>query len=264
MLVALEQITFAYNREPVLHEITARLPAAALTALVGPNGSGKSTLIKCLNGLLRVQKGRVLLDGCDVQSLKPSERARKVAYVPQTGNRIAPMSVFDAVLLGRKPFSYWKPTSRDLDHTATILEELGLGQIAMRDLRTLSGGQQQRVYMARALNQQPELLLLDEPTANLDLRYQSEILERLHRLTREGITVVMAIHDINQAAWYADQILMLKQGRLFAEGPAASIDEQTVGRLFGVSVRMVRSEGMQYMVPDPGERHHPPGLHRTS
>ena len=258
MLVELEHITFGYTREPVLHDLTTRLPDAALTALVGPNGSGKSTLIKCLNGLLRVQKGRVLLDGCDVQSLRPAERARRVAYVPQTGNRIAPMSVFDAVLLGRKPYSYWKPTSDDLDHTATILEQLGLGQIAMRDLRTLSGGQQQRAYLARALNQQPELLLLDEPTANLDLRYQSEILERLRVLARQGITVVMAIHDINQASWYADQVLMLKQGRLFAEGPPETIDEQTVGSLFGVSVRMVRSQGMQFMVPEPGEQIHPP------
>ncbi|MFO8028250.1 MAG: ABC transporter ATP-binding protein [Cyclonatronaceae bacterium] len=250
MHITLRDITFRYDKDPVLSGIRSEVDRGDLVALVGPNGSGKSTLIKCINGILTVREGDVLIDGTSVRAIPAVERARKMAYVPQTEQKSVPVQVFDAVLLGRKPYIQWRPSRSDYQRTAEILKRLDLEDVAMREVHKLSGGQQQRVFIARALNQQPEILLLDEPTANLDLKYQMETLKLLRDLAGDGITVVIAMHDINMASLFANRVMMLKDGRIFASGGPEIVTVDHVQQLFGVKVRIVHENGTRFIVPD--------------
>ena len=250
MHITLRDITFRYDKDPVLSNIRAEIDRGDLVALVGPNGSGKSTLIKCINGILTVREGDVLIDGISVHTIPAVERARKMAYVPQTEQKSVPVQVFDAVLLGRKPYIQWRPSRSDYERTAEILQRLDLEDVAMREVHKLSGGQQQRVFIARALNQQPEILLLDEPTANLDLKYQMETLGLLRDLAGDGITVVIAMHDINMASLFAGRVMMLKNGTIFASGGPEIVTAEHVEQLFGVKVRIVHENGTRFIVPD--------------
>lgn len=250
MHISLQNLTFRYDRDPVLKEIRVDMDRGDMVALVGPNGSGKSTLIKCINGILPVREGDVLIDGASVRSIPAVQRARLMAYVPQSEQKSVPVQVFDAVLLGRKPYIQWRPSRADLESTAEILRRLDLEDVAMREVHRLSGGQQQRVYIARALNQQPDILLLDEPTANLDLKYQMETLELLRELARDGITVVIAMHDINMASLFASRVVMLKGGAVFANGGPEIVTAEHVEQLFGVKVRVVHDNGTRFIVPD--------------
>ncbi len=249
MNITLRDITFSYDKDPVLNGINAAIEHGDLVALVGPNGSGKSTLIKCINGILAVSEGEVLLDGTNIRTIPTAERARKIAYVPQTEHKAVPMKVFDAVLLGRKPYIFLKPSNSDLEITSGILKQFDLEDVAMRDVHTLSGGQQQRVFIARALNQQPDILLLDEPTANLDLKYQMEILGLLRSLTQQNITIVIAMHDINMASHFANRVVMLKQGSVFASGGREIVTAENVEQLFQVKVRIIYENGTRFIVP---------------
>lgn len=249
MKISFQHISFRYDRVLVLKKITADIEQGELVALVGPNGSGKSTLIKCVNGILKLQEGRILLNGQDIRLCRPVDLARNMAYVPQSESLGGSMSVFDTVLMGRKPYIQWKPASNDIENTARVLSRLELDEVAMRPVRTLSGGQQQRVFIARALNQNPRVLLLDEPTANLDLRYQMEVMDVLRSLTLEGITVIIAMHDINLASAFASRILMLKEGTLFADGGKEIVTAQNVQKLFGVKLQVLRNNGNAFILP---------------
>ena len=250
MTIDLQNIEFAYDQTPVLRQISGRIEQGDFMSLVGPNGSGKSTLIKCLNGILRIQKGNILLNGRDLAEFNPNQLARKMAYVPQTEQKAVPMNVFDAVLIGRKPYIRWKPVKNDLDVTAAILEKLNLESVAMKEVHKLSGGQQQRVFIARALAQEPEVLLLDEPTANLDLKHQVDVLELLRSLTKQGITVIMAMHDINLASIYCRQVMMMKEGELFASGGREIFTKENVEKLYGVKVQTIHENGTVFIVPN--------------
>ncbi|MEX0681428.1 MAG: ABC transporter ATP-binding protein [Balneolales bacterium] len=250
MHITLRNITFCYEKDPVLIGISAEIDRGELVAMVGPNGSGKSTLIKCINGILTVREGNVLIDGTSLQSISSVERARKMAYVPQNEHKSVPVKVFDAVLLGRKPYIQWRPSRSDYDRTAEVLRRLDLEDVAMREVHKLSGGQQQRVFIARALNQEPDILLLDEPTANLDLKYQMEILKLLRDLSCDGITVVIALHDINMASLFASRVVMLKDGSVFASGGSEILTAENVEQLFGVKVSVVHESSTRFIIPD--------------
>ena len=250
MKITIQNIEFSYNGIPTLENIDNNFEKGDFVALVGPNGSGKSTLIKCLNGILKVQKGAVLIDDKTIHSFTPGELAREIAYVPQSENKKVVLTVFDVVLLGRKPYINWKPAGHDLEVAAEILDTLHLEHIAMKDFNKLSGGQQQCVYIARALAQEPDILLLDEPTANLDIKHQVEVLELLKTLSRKGITIVIALHDINVAIRYATKIMMLKEGRLFACGGMETITEKNIENLYDIKVKVFRDNKDVFIVPN--------------
>ena len=251
MDVSLNHISFSYEPgKTVLDRIDTHVAGGEFVALVGPNGSGKSTLIKCLNGILKVDKGEVRLDQTPVHSFSALQIARKVAYVPQTEQKMQPMPVFDTVLMGRKPWIKWRPSAEDLQQTSAVMERLGLQNIAQKQVTQLSGGQQQRVFIARALAQQPRLLLLDEPTANLDLRYQIELLTLLKELAEQGLTIIMAMHDINMAALYCNRLVMMKEGKIFADGGQDIFSAELIEKLYDVRVRVIRQNQTAYIVPD--------------
>src|SRR6056297_1683690 len=218
MKLSIHDITFSYNGWPVLENVSQEIPKGSFVAIVGPNGSGKSTLLRCIDGILKPQKGSVLLEGHDIHHLDRPSRARTFGYVPQESGHTPPATVFDTVLMGRKPYIGWRIREKDKQITNQIIHQLHIEDIAMKDVNKLSGGQRQRVFIARALTQQPEILLLDEPTANLDLRHQLEVLQLLQSVAHQNITTLVAIHDLNLAAQYCSRFIMLKDGKIFASG----------------------------------------------
>jgi len=249
MKINVNQIEFSYNGSQVLNNITTEICSGDLIALVGPNGSGKSTLIKCLNKILQPQKGTVFIDDKHLQYIAPHTLAKQMAYVPQKEYYCNGITVFDTVLTGRKPYINWRPSDQDLDITADILKSLHLESIAMKDISQLSGGQQQMVFIARALAQEPQFLLLDEPTANLDIKHQLEIMELLKQLSDKGLSIIVAIHDINLAVRYANKYMMLKEGQLYAEGGKEIITADHIGTLYQINVKVISENDEFFIVP---------------
>ena len=248
-MIRIRDIEFSYNVAPVLQDVGCNIGTGDFVALVGPNGSGKSTLIKCINGILKINKGEILIDGEAAKSYSPNAMARKVAYVPQNLCRPLSATVFDTVLMGRKPYIDWRPSAKDLDITAEILKLLDIDHLSMNRTTELSGGQRQTVMIARALAQEPEILLLDEPTANLDIRHQMEVLEILKTLSSKKITIVIAIHDINMAVRYADNIMMLKDGKVFFYGSKDKITAENIEALYDIKVEIISVDGVPYIIP---------------
>ncbi|MGM0510536.1 MAG: ABC transporter ATP-binding protein [Thermoplasmatota archaeon] len=244
-------IDFAYNGGPlVLKDVGLELNGGEIVALVGPNGSGKSTLLKCLADFHRPNKGSVRLDGRDITDLSLEEKARKVSYVPQIEKTSFPSTVFDTVLMGRKPYIAWKPSKKDIEIVSGLLEKLGLEKLAMRDINELSGGQRQKVFIARALAQHPDVMLLDEPTSDLDLKHQLEVLDIIKEQTHEGISALIAIHDLNMAVRYSDRIIMLREGEVFASGGMEIITPENIEEVYEVKVYVGEHAGWLTITPD--------------
>lgn len=236
-------LTLAYGDRPVIENLALQIPPGEVTVIVGANGCGKSTLLRALARVLRPQAGTVLLDGGDIRTAHTKDVARRVALLPQSP--IAPdgISVADLVARGRHPhqglFSRW--SAEDDAVVAHALEATGVAGLAARAVDELSGGQRQRVWIALALAQNTDILLLDEPTTFLDLTHQIDVLDLLRDLNHEdGRTIVMVLHDINLAARYADHIIALKDGRVVSCGaPRAVITEETVAEVFGLACRVI-------------------------
>lgn len=259
MILEVAGVEFRYDSRPVLRGVRFALAAGELLAILGPNGVGKTTLLKCINATLRPTGGSVLIEGREVLRSSADEIARRVGYVAQR-TEAARLTVFDAVLLGRRPHLGWRLAERDLRLAAAAVERLGLAPLAMRCIDRLSGGELQKVAIARALVQEPRLLLLDEPTAALDLRNQLEILGLIRQVVSEhAVAAAMTMHDLNQALRAADKFLFLKEGEVYAAGRPAEVTAAMVSAVYGVAVEIHRLGGAPWIVPrDPeparGER----------
>ncbi|OAQ20051.1 ABC transporter ATP-binding protein [Thermosulfurimonas dismutans] len=204
----------------ILQEVNLTLHKGEFVVLLGPNGAGKTTLLKCLLGLYTPTRGEVLVCGRPLKHLTYKERARLLAYVPQSYHPVFPYTVLEFVLLGRTPHLGFlsRPGKRDEIKAREVLRSLGLEALVRRRLTDLSGGERQLVLFARALLQEAPIFLLDEPTANLDLKHQIEVLTTVHRLAGErGLTVVATLHDPNLAFGFADRVVLIKKGRILAE-----------------------------------------------
>lgn len=250
MNLQVNNISFSYkNGFPALKNISFLSQAGDMLAIVGQNGSGKSTLLKCLNRILKINTGSIRLGETPLHSLSPEQLARIIAYIPQTEEYITDLSVFDTVLLGRKPHIRYTPTPQDLETVSRLLTRLELETIAMRPLSTLSGGQQQRVFIARALAQHPKILLLDEPIANLDINHQMKVLKLLQQLADGGMNILLTIHDINMAARFCNNVLMLKQGELFAAGRQSAYTPENIQNLYDIQVDIIRHNDHICIIP---------------
>lgn len=253
--IRVEGLSFSYHR-PILNDITLSLFGGEMTALLGINGAGKSTFLKCLNGFLRPREGSVFLAGTPLKRLNPAERAKILSYVAQTSTP-AYCTVYDAVLVGRKP--HLEKTVSDEDHRVVteILEELKLSDFALRNVSELSGGEYQKTVLARALAQDPEFLLLDEPTSNMDMKNQIEVLQILKHICRKrGIGILVSIHDVNLALRYAERFLLMKDGGIYADGGREVISAESVEAVYGVKSVVHYWEGDAFIVParsDAGE-----------
>lgn len=248
----INNLSFSYNGFAALEDVKLELGLGEVLGIVGPNGSGKSTLLKCMNRILKTKQNSILIDGEDVRRLGLKELAKMMGYVPQSSKNVFPFTVFDVVLMGRRPYIQWSLGDKDKEIVAQILEYLGIGNLAMRYFNELSGGEQQKVIIARALAQQPQMLLLDEPTSSLDIRHQLEILCILRTLTRsKHCSVIVSMHDLNLASRFSDRMLMLKDGRIFAVGtPESVITEENIEAVYGVKSRVTNSVlGMPQVTP---------------
>lgn len=221
-----QHITLSYNSHAVVSDVCLAARAGEVLGLIGPNGAGKTTLLRAMARLLRPRAGTVLLNGADMWTMSSSHVAQRLALAPQTEAGASPLTVEQAVMLGRAPHRGWFLPLSESDHAAVdrALARAGLLALRERPIANLSGGEQRRVVLARALAQEPAILLLDEPTAYLDLRYQTETLELVRDLAhRDGITVVITLHDLNQAALCADRLALLAEGRLLGVGTPESV-----------------------------------------
>jgi iron complex transport system ATP-binding protein len=243
-LLRVDNVSFKYGEQWVLRGIGFEVEKGDFLGIIGPNGSGKTTLLRVIDGILTPQEGAVLLEGTEIGKLRREALARFVAVVPQYSALAFPFSVEEVVLMGRAPhLGRWR-FEGDEDHCIAqkameMTDTLGL---AARDMESLSGGERQRVLIARALAQGPRLMLLDEPTAFLDIRHQVDFFDRIRALNRDGgLTVIAVTHDINLAAYYCDRIILLKDGRIEAAGPVeAVITEEHIRKAYETKVMVDR------------------------
>ncbi len=248
--ITIKNLTFSYNSHKILDDLNLVIENSEVLSLVGPNGSGKTTLLKCIDRILK-PKGSILLDGREMEKMSRQDVARQIGYVPQSSSTPLATTVFDTVLMGRRPHIGWRVGEADLEKVANVLERLHLEDLAMRDFSELSGGQKQKVLIARALAQEPAVLLLDEPTSNLDMLHQLEVMETVSSLVKEkNISAVMAIHDLNLASRFSDKLVMLKDGRVYASGePKALLSESNISRVYGIEAMVMNAMGRPYIVP---------------
>lgn len=231
------QITHAFDGRKVLDDLSIQVPAGSFTIIIGPNGSGKTTLLKLLVGLLPVQKGRIDFMSRPMREYTHRRLARQMAYVSQSAGVEFPFTVSQVVLMGRAPHLgiLGLEGPEDLELARQAMEMTAVSHLAGRRLDQLSGGEQQRVFIARAICQQPRILLLDEPTAALDLAHQVRVMDLMETLkTQRRVTVVMVSHDLNLAAMYADQVLLLGRGKLARMGPPRQVlDFKLLEQIYG-------------------------------
>lgn len=239
-------LTLAYENATIITDLSVSIPASEVTALVGPNGCGKSTLLRGISRLLKPRIGTVTLSAQDIWKLPTKELAKRLGILPQ--GPVAPegLTVHELVAQGRYPHQSWfqQWSLEDERITADALEITGIVEFADRPVDTLSGGQRQRAWIAMTLAQDSDVILLDEPTTFLDLAYQIDVLDLLHSLNRErGKTIVMVLHDLNQACRYADHLIAVKAGEIVAEGkPESIVDAELVRQVFGLDC---------HIMPDP-------------
>jgi iron complex transport system ATP-binding protein len=255
-----DAVTLGYGDRTVVEELSLELAAGRITAIVGANGCGKSTLLRALARLIRPRSGRIVLDGAALASLPTKEIARTLGLLPQSPVAPEGIAVADLVGRGRHPhqklLARW--TARDYAAVAAALEETGIADLADRSVDELSGGQRQRVWIAMALAQDTDILLLDEPTTFLDVAHQIEVLDLLTDLNRaRGTTIVMVLHDLNLATRYADELVAMRDGRVHAMGaPADIVTADLVREVFGLESRVIIDPLSGKPLVLPSGRHH--------
>ena len=220
-VLSCEQVSFSYGAVEVLSAICCEVSAGEILGLLGPNGSGKSTLVRLMSGVRVPRVGRVTYGGRDLQTYSRDELARAIAVVPQETAIELPFSVLEVVLMGRSPYlgKFGFESTHDLAVAQRAMTYTGVASLSTREVHALSGGERQRVILARALAQEPRVLLLDEPTAFLDIKHQVAVYDLMKQLSREqGLAVVAILHDLNLAALYCDRLALLKAGRIFCQG----------------------------------------------
>ncbi|MEI3348911.1 MAG: ABC transporter ATP-binding protein [Dysosmobacter sp.] len=247
-MIEVQNLSFSYGHHPVLSHVGFTAQSGECVGILGNNGAGKSTLITCINRIRTPDSGSVLIDGKAVGSMSRRELARSVAYVAQK-NEMSQTTVFDCVLLGRKPYIRWAVGEEDLRLCTAMIHRVGLEALELRSLDELSGGELQKVMLARALVQRPKVLLLDEPTSNLDLRNQYEMMELVREVAREQhITVLIVIHDLNLALRYCDRFFFLKDGSGYRYGGMEVVDQSTIESVYGVCAKVMDVGGRRIVI----------------
>ena len=243
-MIALRQVSHRIGGRPILSDITLDLPAGGITAIIGPNGAGKSTLMSLIARLLPLETGQITVDGLCVTRTPTGDLARKMAIVTQRVGVASRLRVGDLVAIGRWPHHHGRPSPEDDRAVARALEAFDLTALSDRFLDELSGGQVQRAFIAMALAQDTDWLLLDEPLNNLDMFHARALMAQVHALSRQGRSVVMVVHDINYAAAWADHVVALKDGAVtFAGPPREVLTGARLSGLFGMEIEVAQLNG---------------------
>ncbi len=239
-MIEVNSMSFRYHQDWVLQDISFRVEKGEFLGMIGPNGSGKSTLLKVLCRLLTPQRGEVFFERVPLNRMDRVEIAKKIAVVPQEAHTFFPFSVMEIVLMGRSPYlGHWMfERNKDLDISKKAMEWTEVLPFSERPIDELSGGERKRVFIARALAQEPEVILLDEPTANLDIHHQTDFLNLILTLNRErGLTIIMASHDMNIASEFCNRLILLKEGRIYKIGTSEEvITQENIERVYGCEV----------------------------
>ncbi|MEM2103769.1 MAG: ABC transporter ATP-binding protein [Candidatus Bathyarchaeia archaeon] len=249
----IENLRYRYpaSERDILKGVCLEIPKSKVTALLGPNGSGKSTLFKVLLKVLRPYEGSIYVDGENLEDVTLSSLSKMIAWVPQEEDSLFPYTVLDYIIMGRTPHLgfFSMPNDKDEETAENVLTQLGLPNIAHRKVPTLSGGEKKLVSIARALVQQCETLLLDEPTAHLDIGNKARVLNIVKKMANSGKTIIFSTHDPNEAFLAADNVVMINSGEVVSTGPpAAAITEGLLEKIYGVHVTMQKINGKQIVV----------------
>lgn len=250
MTLNIKNLYFAYKKDlKILDDISISLEQGNILGILGPNGTGKTTFIKCINRIHEPLEGEIIFEDRNLRALKHEDVAKIIAYVPQYINTSFSMSVIDAVMMGRLPYAKRSYSEDDKRIVFDVIRSMELEDFAFRNIRELSGGERQRVFVARALAQNPKMIILDEPTSSLDLHNQLFILRTIEKVAREkNITIVMTIHDLNLAAMFCDKILMLKNKKIFAYGSTDEVlTEDNVNTMYKVNTKITEEEGYKHI-----------------
>lgn len=252
-VISVQGLSFSYGFEFGLSDISLKVERGEVLVLLGPNGCGKTTLLKCINALLKPSKGTVQIKGKDVFRMGRSELARLVGFVPQAHTPPFPFSVTDVVLMGRASCLsiFEQPSRSDYAKAEEALGLVGLTRLKDRPYTQISGGERQLTLIARAIAQEPEALLLDEPTAHLDFRNQFMVLGMVQKVARaRGMGVVMSLHDPNQAIQFSDRLALISSGKVMSLGkPADVISPESIKQLYGIDTEVIYHGGRRLVMP---------------
>ncbi|OGP89223.1 MAG: hypothetical protein A2157_12090 [Deltaproteobacteria bacterium RBG_16_47_11] len=239
-MIEVNSISFRYHENWVLQDVSFRVEKGEFVGVIGPNGSGKTTLLKILYRLLAPQKGEILFELVPMKKMDRTDIAKRLAVVAQETHLLFPFSVLETVLMGRSPYlgDSMFESEKDLEIAKKVMEWTNILPFSERPMDELSGGERKRVFIARALAQEPEVILLDEPTANLDIHHQIDFLDLILALNRErGLTIVMASHDMNVASEFCDRLILLQGGRIYQMGtPGEVITQENIESVYGCGV----------------------------
>ncbi len=254
-------IRFSYNEKEVIKGISFSLAQKEFLGIIGPNGSGKSTLLKTLAGIVRVKQGTILILEQDMLTMDRKMLAQRIAFVPQETHFALDFSVEDIALMGRFPYlhAFQREEKKDLEAVEHALAYVDVMQFRKRPVNSLSSGERQRVVLARALAQQPEILLLDEPTSHLDLHHQHRIMELLTQLNAEGMSIIIINHDLNLASLYCQRLILMHEGCIYADGPPKTlINKETLRCVYRTDVNIIQhpfKDAPQIFLSPEGESH---------
>ena len=254
MKLKMEGVSFGYGKmsPDIIHDINLEIEEPGLYCIIGPNGVGKSTMIKCINRINTPRSGRIYIDDVDIATMKLKEVAKHIGYVPVTTQDVFSMPVIDAILLGRQAKGKWRTNDDDLEIANRVMKMFGIQDLAMKGFNQLSAGQHQKVAICRGIVQEPEMLILDEPTANLDVQHQVYVTELLRGMAvKEGMIVLMISHDLNIAAKYAHKVIVMEGGTITQVGdPNSVFSEEMIRRIYNVDCKIIEDQGRPHIILD--------------
>lgn len=254
-MIVMDDVRFSYGKTEVIHGMSFSSEPNTIISILGPNGTGKTTFLKCMCGVFKPSSGKITVDDVDISELKGRDLAKKIAFVPQSVP-VSKMSVFDSILIGRKPYIEWGASESDIDKVSDIIDALGMGHLALKYLDEISGGEFQKVQIARAIVQEPSVLVLDEPTNNLDIANQHKAMRMISEAVRSrGMCTIMTMHDINLAVHYSDKFLFVKNGRTVAYGGTEVITEELIKDVYDMDADVISHRGIPMVVPRESDRY---------
>ncbi|WDV44291.1 ABC transporter ATP-binding protein [Clostridiaceae bacterium M8S5] len=254
-MIEVNDLIIKYEDQLVIDNISFSIQKNAITTIIGPNGCGKSTIFKAISKTKKIQAGTISYNSIDIRKMKKKSYAKKIAILPQSPSVPSDLTVRELVEYGRYPHLGWtnKLRKKDIEIVDWAVEITDIKRLEHRKIHTMSGGERQRAWIAMAITQQPELLLLDEPTTYLDVCYQFEVLELIKRINKEmNITVVMILHDLNQAARYSDRVIIMNSGKVYKSGvPRQIINQKALNEVFKLNVKIIndKEDDSLYFVP---------------
>jgi iron complex transport system ATP-binding protein len=250
MKITVNNISFSYKSKQILSDIHFEIKPHEIVSILGPNGAGKTTLLRNINKILKPSSGSIMIDDSDLHSLTPQKIARLTSYVAQKPEA-SRLTAFDVILMGRLPYVNWNIREIDLMTVQSIIHSLHLESLALRYTDSMSSGEFQKVCIARALVQEPELILLDEPTSSLDLKNRQEILSMIQLVAEtHELSVLMTLHDINTALRYSSRLIFLKSGKIYALMTPDEVTPEIIEEVYGVKVEIHNTSGRRFIIPE--------------